>query len=569
MPASQNFPWNFSSLNKHLQTSTSDVESQLPAQHSDKFLYNPTSFLQRVAVGFRLKNKLESSKLVRVPFNVAYRYSLIILLLLVGAFLTPQLLPRWLGFEWASPRDLCQYRERKLTTIRHKLENITRFKDAQHFLNKHQFDLNCMNRSAQQFYYGADKQPPRFLWPHECTSDIAQVSLTETTCVKQEIDICDEAGGVAGFFVNVFGKCKKKVGPDLCTESTDMDRANALLELERKKIALASQNTSDVQEQPIVATANVKVQQMFSRLLTQVDIAADFFILYSIISIAVGMPLLIYKREKGSRIIGAALGRTKISFIVIFIIVLSFYDSMLLIFRETDFARMFQNFLTDPCYVDPEFSHARVSLIVNICNNISDINTHSDRLLQRMDAVYYDTRLFGFCKDELRNAHVHPQLSAMDTLRTQYRFGTISNPAMCNATELNEATSIAPNNQKVSKWKALIGSGIVAQLLLKFLLTSWLVHLFAFIEPMILHNGKVEIWGAHTDVTLTEEEQRAATRFARDKHLLPLLILSFLLLIQVVILVYSIIITLGGEGLLIEEASPEQPSQLDFVCSIQ
>ena len=409
--------------------------------------------------------------------------------------------------------------------------------------------MQCMNRSSQVFYYGTARDPPRFLWPEECTSEIAQVSLTETTCVKQEGNVCDAVGGFFGFLMGIGGNCVREVGPEICTNTTDGHRSDALLDLEHKRrLPPEQRNVTLTEVEPIVSTANGKVQDVISRLITQVDIAADAFILYSLISIAIGIPLVVSKREKSSRFMGATFGLTKIMFIVIFVVAISIYDSMTTILKETDFARLFQNFLNDPCYVNPTFSARRAEAIVNICNNISYIEAESDIILQKMDGMYYDTRLFGFCKDDTRELAEHPKLVAMDDIRQSYRSGNISNPGVCNATELNELTSVAPESDRIDKWKALLGSGVVAQLALKFIVTSWLIHLFAYVEPMVLHNGKVEIWGAKKNSDLSVKEEVAIRRFARDKHLLALIVLSFFLIIEIVLIVYSISTTISGSN---------------------
>lgn len=544
-----------------------DLEAQVSGSANPRFVYQPTSFIQRLLVGVRIKNKLDTSRIVRIPFRVAYKYSLIITLLLIGAFLTPQLLPRWIGFEWASPDDLCQAVETKLNVLEQRLINMTRLNDAKLFLEQQRTNFECMEKSAANFYHGENGTPPRYQWPDECNSDKAKVSLSESTCVSQDVNVCSTVGGFAGFLISLAGSCQQQVGPELCLETTDKNRTEALLELERKRDSVTIPNTTEARAEPIAATANTKVQELIARLMIQVDVASDAFILYSIISIAVGIPLVVYKREKSSRIVGATFGLTKISFVIVFIVILSVYDSAVVILKETDFARFFQNFLVDPCYVDPRFSSRRVALIVQVCNNVSLIEQQSDHILQRMDSVYYDTRLFGFCKDDIRKLTVHPSLSAMDKLRNQYRSGDLSSPGQCNSTQLNQRTSIAPNDGKVSKFRALLGSGVVAQLLLKFILTSFILHLVAFVEPLVPHNGKVEVWGSRSDQELNEEEQLAVSRFARDKHLLPLLVFGLLLVIEVILIIYSIATTLGASDEITSAGLEPSPSPTPlFTC---
>lgn len=518
----------------------------MPLRSSSRITYSPKAFSKRLLVGFRIRNKIDSSKIISLPYNVAYKYSIIFLLILIAALFSPKFIPRWVGFEWAAPEDLCQAPEEKLLQINHQLRSLTRLDSAEQFLEKQHRALSCMNASANGFYHGVQRNPPRYLWPNECDSEKAKTSLKETVCVSQETNVCRAVGGFLGFLVSIGGSCEKKIGPDVCTETSDENRAKALLALQQERDSGLSSNLTVSETEPITNTANSKIHKILSRLIFQVDIAVDAYILYSIMSVAVGIPLVIYSREKGSRIVGATFGLTKVWFVVIFIVSLSIYDSAAIILKESDFAYLFENFLHDPCYLDPHFSSKRASLIVDACNNISYISKQSDQVLQKMDAVYYDTRLFGHCKDESRELSVHPELRAMDKLRKDYRSGSIHNPGVCNATTLNELTSIPLSSDKVSRWKALLGSGIIAQLALKFIVTSWVCHVFSYLEPMVLHNGKVEVWNVDDGNDLQEDEREAVCRFVRDKNLLSLIIFTVLMVVEIAVILYSIGVTIYG-----------------------
>lgn len=532
-----------------------------PSGSDQRFQYSPKTFLERLLVSFHIKNKLDTSKVVQVPFSPSYRYSLLILLLLVTAFLTPSLLPRWIGFEWASAEDLCQNPDSKLDDLENFIHNHTRLKQAQHFLVSQKFHLECMNVSAAKFFHGPKNKPPRFAWPTECDSKKAKVSLTEERCTAQKADVCKAVGGIVGFFMSVGGNCVREVGPEKCVNVTDTDRARALLELEKQRPNPQPANVSEIESSPFVKNANSKVQALVSRLITQVDIAADAFIIYSIISIAVGVPLIIYKREKGSQIVGATFGLTKIWFIVVFIIIITVYDSSSTIFRETNFPKLIRNFFRDPCYVNPRFNANRIAKIVDTCSNITYISEQSEHVLQLMDDVYFNAKLFGFCKDESRSFAVHPKLKELDQLRAMYRNKNFTNPGICNATELIEMTSEAPKDG-ASWWKVVMGSGVFAQLILKFVVTSWVLHVFAYIDPLVMNNGKVEVWGTRKGSRLTIGEEEAVTRFARDKHLLSLLVFSVLLAFEVVLIIYSIASNANSGGPVPHVPEPIRPEDV-------
>lgn len=208
-------------------------------------------------------------------------------------------------------------------------------------------------------------------------------------------------------------------------------------------------------------------------------------------------------------------------------------------------------------------------MIVHACNNVTELNMNSSVTLQEMDGIYFTTRRFGICADTARPAAPHPRSGDMDLLRRRYRDGDLKFPGVCNATLLDEATSTAPSDPEFSRFRALLGSGVLAQLLLKFVLTSWLIHLISFQEPMVPHNGKVEVWDARKEnddnkSCLNERERQSAVRFARDKHLLPLIVMSLLMLVEVFLIVYSLVATKTGRQDL--GGSPVEELGGEFQC---
>lgn len=152
--------------------------------------------------------------------------------------------------------------------------------------------------------------------------------------------------------------------------------------------------------------------------------------------------------------------------------------------------------LKDPCYLHPEFSARRVTLVADVCNAVAQLHLELDTILQQIDNIYYDIRLFGFCKNGTRNAALHPKLMHMEALRLSYRFGERQFPSFCNASHLDVLTnglgkkrSQSENNDsqlfssqeyrasdRKSGWQALATSGVLVQLLVKFAITGWTIH---------------------------------------------------------------------------------------------
>ena len=101
------------------------------------------------------------------------------------------------------------------------------------------------------------------------------------------------------------------------------------------------------------------------------------------------------------------------------------------------------------------------------------------------------------------------------------------------------------------------------------------MNLIAFLEPMAMHRGLVEIFGIDKDdddLRLTKKEEIAVRRFARDKFLFPLICYSMLLSFEIVIIAYSIYVTKFRKqmvGVLSIEPLPPMPVQnFSYECSV-
>lgn len=534
-----------------LHESSNDAEraarsdEELGSRSCDRLEYEPSSIWMRLAVGLRFKRHLATSThLLHVEYRVRCKYFLISVLVVCGAFLTPQLLPRWLGFELSSAQDLCKFRDEKLEGLRSEIQNLTNMPAAETFEAKQAFLIECMNKSAASFYHGASKSPPRYLWPSECTKENAKASFSRQECTEPtEIDECKPLGGFLGTVASVFGKCGKETLPSQCSNVTDKDSFNALMDLEEKRHETLqlrpNQNATEIQ----TATEDMGGQllDMVAGLIRRVDFAGNLFILYSILAVLVGTPLIVYKREKTSRILGASFSLRKGSFIVLVVDTYSVYEALLPFFNNVDVAFIFRNFSKDPCWVDSDFSRSRHAIVFEACNNVSALNMKIELNTLNMNLLYYNVSLFGLCADSNRNKSVHPNQESMNFIRRQYDEKRLQSPGLCNATELDHMTATPPQEANFSLLRFLTSNGVIAQLLIKFILTRWVVHLVAFLEPMVLHSGKVEIWGRREDDGLSKKESAALSRFVRDRHLIQLIFFTILMVLEGILIIYSVV----------------------------
>jgi hypothetical protein len=112
-------------------------------------------------------------------------------------------------------------------------------------------------------------------------------------------------------------------------------------------------------------------------------------------------------------------------------------------------------------------------------------------------------------------------------------------PGDCDMAKLTNLTASPPESD-VTFGETLLASGILAQMLLKAVVGSWLLYVFSMFEPMTLHRGMIELYHVEKDFKgLPKEEDRDLRRFARDKKIFGLVFWSLFLSLEILILVYS------------------------------
>jgi hypothetical protein len=68
------------------------------------FDYDERAIIRRLWVSSRVLTSFSTSIVQKLAYRTWCKYATIGSLILIGVALTPQALPSWLGFEWATPR---------------------------------------------------------------------------------------------------------------------------------------------------------------------------------------------------------------------------------------------------------------------------------------------------------------------------------------------------------------------------------------------------------------------------------------------------------------------------------
>jgi hypothetical protein len=502
--------------------------------------------MSRLLVGVQLKTSLSKNRLHYIDHRRWCKYALVLLLAFLAIALTPSLLPDWLGFEWATPRELCLRRSEKTQEIQTKLLNLAKVPAGEAFVRDLHNELWCVNSSAAQFYHGDSTEPKRVLWPNECTREKVAASLTKKVCepeVRTEKTECLDMNGVqkAAAFLTGVKRCRTVWVDPVCSSVVDEETQTELFVLQEKQQAKNQTAQANATLTTITSTAqnNQRMKDVIAQGMLRVDIASNLYIAYAILSLLFARPLIVFKRAIRSRIFGVTLGLSKTSFTLAVVIIITIYDSVSSLLKETDLKTMLKNFHADPCYADPQFSRDRSDMIVTTCERVTELHHEASEELRLLSEMRHKIKLFGLCeKNGTRSPH--PALAYVDLRIDLYRSGKLVNPAACNVTELNAETEIPDPSRNTSAVKSILGSGVLAQLLAKLVLTNFAIHAVAYMEPMSAHGGKVELWG---DEEVSPEEEDAIYRFARDKHLVALIVNSILVVLEFGLIVYATVRT--------------------------
>ncbi len=542
-------------------------------EFDERFDYAPSGFVQRLFTSIGGKTRLASSRIVELPYRWWLRWVLVGILVVVTTVFTPGLLPKWLGFKWSTTEDFCEKPKEKLRILQNTMNNLSKVMEGRRFIEQNERALSCMHDSAREVWNGP--MNGRVLYPDDCTPKNAMAPTKKrTVCVGGEVKRqC------------FLWKCVNITTERKCTTvaATDPEAERRLGELAAKRRQIQSKIVADSNEtkeatEEIVGTADKASEKVIKRLLRQVDVASNMYIVYTMVAIIIGRPLVIFKRERTSHMRTAALNLKRYHFVAIVVVILTLYDAGQKVLVDTEFKRLFRNFQHDPCYLDPKFSKARLDLIRRTCAEISLQRGQLEDNMMNMTTLFYDVQL---CEvSAVGKIKPHPNEALINNVeheREMYNLGNETGytyPGNCNETHLNEATSISPD-ANVKWYEAILGSGILAQLLLKGIITNFLMSLIAFVEPMAMHRGLVEIFGMGKDCEgagLSKKEEAAVRRFARDKFLFPLIMYSMLLVFEIAIVVYSVYVTKYRKQMIgvlsVDPAPPPAVQNFTYECSV-
>lgn len=283
---------------------TGDKDDEIGKDNFDeKLKYDRDSRKARLLVCFGAKRALTRSKIVRLPYRTWCKYLMIVLLVLVGIFFTPQLMPNWAGYKLSTAERLCTAKEDKLKGVETLVKNLTKIQAGEKFVEEMTFMNICFRRSAGDFYI----RPNRFQWPDECTEEKAGQDFSREVCNPKRTYTKKKCmGGATGFFGKVFGgkTCVDVTVERKCVTVKEGSSDKALLELYREQAAADKQKANETVHR-VGNVVSDKAEKLMRNLIWKIDIASNLFIGYTVLALIVAVPFRVHQSEKKTRFVGA------------------------------------------------------------------------------------------------------------------------------------------------------------------------------------------------------------------------------------------------------------------------
>ncbi|CAD7697379.1 unnamed protein product [Ostreobium quekettii] len=447
-------------------------------------------------------------KVQEIPFRRHYKWILIFSLIATAVLLTPTLLPKWLGFTWASAGSLCTGRAEKLEEIQQTIRELSNLDEAERQVEDSENDLLRISVIAEIQYED---------WPDGCTQQDFLNTIDEAK--NRE---CREKKCKWGF--SLFGglNCVTVDVPCSTAEALKLSDAWQEYEVFQSRRAI-NPNISTEEYQVLVREEG---QQIIKRLLWQVDVASQFYIVYIIVGLIIAAPLFVYRPSFKSKYLGTSLSINKPLWVVIVIVVWSTYEAIWGAVRNTDWRFWWASFVADPCLIDASFAGRRIQAITEACNDIGRLKYSYENATFGIQDVTANARVYSACGKET------PLIEEFNS--ASERWDGVEFVGVCNVTELNEGTG--GQGTDIDLFGVLLGTGFVAQLMFKVVVIQLLYHLIGFIEPLCTNSGQVELFG---EEEYDEDEIRNLIEFKRDSHRVPLAFYTLLFLLVFINVIYA------------------------------
>lgn len=259
---------------------------------------------------------------------------------------------------------------------------------------------------------------------------------------------------------------------------------------------------------PVVAqepgpTLIEQVGSFIDTLMFQVDVASTVYIAYAAVCMFFNAPLKLFNTPLSVRLRRTAFRVPKVPFIVVVVFLWWAYSYLLVTISSPEVALYLHNVQTDACFIQPAFYAERNAAIVKSCRTLVNLQTN---FTHNLGAITDIANGLSFCNTQCGTAAAAstafcngvPRVnfnvlysSAVAYNTSWHRVSRVPGFGRCDDTiELRSRYLRAPESSvSADFW---LQSGLVAQILIKFLLSNFVLAALHTVDPLSESGGVYE-----------------------------------------------------------------------------
>jgi len=336
-------------------------------------------------------------------------------------------------------------------------------------------------------------------WPNGCHDAARDIATGNSMGRTLKVNVCDEYKGTDGFewdgksgtakacgmskghatnwlSVATFGTFKRDkhaCGQISCYEVTSSAKSKHADEQMAKKQALEQQDEPEKPEVKEVYHEEEEemVDELIELLLMQIDMAANFYIAYKMITVLLSAPLELYKSGLAAKMRRGCCGvMGQPSFILLVVVFWNLYQYLVIPMADMDMDLYWANFLQDPCYIEPNFNLKKKRIVKDVCTELTDMEFQYKKAAYEIVDLDIDAQAYDICwpadyedldasESGFYEQYGKPFADAIGKYKPENFAGE------CDMNKEIKYFAQAPGaGSKTSFWAIFINSGLVAQL---------------------------------------------------------------------------------------------------------
>jgi len=356
-------------------------------------------------------------------------------------------------------------------------------------------------------------------WPDACDEDKAEDALyaSKYRMCSEPKTICADAGFWDTFIVDDH-QCVTVDIPYECPGPYATSDEDTLADYNRYE----AQKSGTVELFFDSKTWEDEVAQMLDLLLQQIDMACNLYIGYLVAMIWLAPPVLLYKSKFASRLKRGWCKLNQVQFVIFVVLLWNSYTYFVIPLKAFDVGLYMRNFLDDPCYIEPGFNTDKADIISDVCLEVNMIEMNFTKVAYSFTDLHYYAKLYDICFEQLCAATCRDDCiggctepfwsEGQDILDATF----VGN---CNASvkgELLERYASPNSDATTNGWAVFATSGLLAQMVIKIVITNMVLRWHMFGWPWIFHNGNVEVTHIEQELDIND-----ITWYLRWQNFLP------------------------------------------------